>query len=272
MNTIAVPEINLMASFNDLLSIDENPPPTASNRVVSIIENVWKKLLPSDGGMVKRIDIVAEGEKAQMTPLVTRQGVVVRLDLTARHDLERDDSDSWNVLVPLVYHELYHLVDRLDPEFDMDYHLDSQFETPEERRTTNVVWDVYIERRKFIEHGQAAVSLLDIDDPREATLRNFIDLVGNGEVQRTVFEEIWDSASSMTYSELRNLAKRLEEAPGAKNDESIRRRLGRVLRGLRRLDRALSQEEQQGVQQAVSDLEAIIPERVHHARRLRRSR
>ena len=172
--------------------------------------------------LVAKIDVVTEGPTPQLTPLLTYEGVVIRLDLSdcfiPIYDLEPNRAR----IKTLAFHELFHLRDRLNPSFDMNYHQDSTRGHSKSRRYINGVWDVSIERRKLDEFKLPSFPtftrpLPDSEesrkDSRDAMLWQLNANFPNNTDASSIFDDIWDTAKGkVNYPELLVFADRLKKA------------------------------------------------------------
>jgi hypothetical protein len=178
------------------------------------IDKVLKKPLPA---FLARVDLVADGPTAQMTPLLAPEGVIIRLDLGVRDFcFSADIEEQREHLRTVLYHEFYHLRDRLDPEFQLDYHEDSTGDREKRRLPINAVWDVSIERRKLDTFNLAPFAWFSRTklSHREAVLANLQSLYGTDHVVEELFVELWDTRRGhATHPELIAFADRLPRKP-----------------------------------------------------------
>lgn len=180
------------------------------------INRVLRKPLPP---FLARVDLVADGPTAQMTPLFTPEGVVIRLDLGVSDfcfliDIEEQREHLRSVL----YHEFFHLRDRLDPEFQLDHHEESTIDREKRRLPINAVWDVSIERRKLDEFGIPPFAWFSRTGlpHREAVLANLQGLYDTDQIVEELFFELWDTRRGhATHPELVVFADRLPRKSAA---------------------------------------------------------
>jgi len=180
------------------------------------IDKVLIKPVPA---FLIRVDLVADGQTAQMTPLFTPDGIVIRLDLgVSEFCFLTDIEEQRDNLRSTLYHEFYHLRDRLDPEFQLDYHEESTGHREKRRLPINAVWDVSIERRKLDSFGIPPFAWFSRTElpHREAVLKNLQDLYGTAQVVEEIFIELWDTRQGRaTHPELVALADRLPQKSAA---------------------------------------------------------
>ena len=169
---------------------------------------------PAAMGLISRVDVVAAGTGGQVTPLLTRDGVVVRLDLGAQERCpEPENSAGLERLRSLIMHEMYHLADRLDADFAMDYHMDATVLAGRLRREVNALWDVYIERRKLKMHAVKPLVWFSRDqNPKDSVLDNLKEVVGAEPESSNIFNLIWDSEQPVTHEQLIAWAKKIIES------------------------------------------------------------
>lgn len=217
--------IRFLSSLDDLLPDEGEKRSVVSGAVMDLVRDAIDHVLPRPvPAFLARVDLVAEGPTAQMTPLVSPEGVVVRLDLSICDfflwngiDGQRDHLKS------ILYHEFYHLCDRLDPGFGFDYHEDATRAGENRRMPINAVWDVSIERRKLDTFSIPPFATFAASrkrmQPRDAVLdnlRNLRGIIGADPSIEEVFTEIWDTRKGkIDYSDLVRLAGRLHWAPAS---------------------------------------------------------
>jgi len=193
-----------LKNFNGIMDIKK------TKRIVAeSINEAWEKLVKVfdfDISFIKQIDIVTRGSRPQIMPLVTRNGVVIRLDLSMTINCEEKEN-----VRSIIYHEIYHLADRIDPKFKMDYHLDAESKQKKLGKIINVLWDLYIEKRKFHIFKIRPIYCKDKKNRdtveiKEASKKEFLSIIGglkgNTNISDCIFNEIWSKSGHMTYSEI----------------------------------------------------------------------
>lgn len=177
-------------------------------RILNFINEAWQKLIKKfEITFIKRIDVVIRTYDSEVTPLVTRDGVVIRLDL-GREGIDYQDKED---IRSHIFHEIYHLADRLDPKFNMDYHQDAEVKQKNLGKIVNATWDLYIERRKFYVHRIRPIYCKDMkcintDKIRETSQIKFLniilDLGGDTKISENIFSELWDQSNYMTHYQI----------------------------------------------------------------------
>lgn len=181
--------------------------------ITKFINEAWGNLMEVfDVDFIKRIDIVMRGGRPRISPLVTSEGVVIRLDL----GMEIDYKDTEN-LRSIIFHEIYHLSDRLDPKFEMDYHLDAEFSQKKLGKIINIVWDLYIEFRKFYKYKIMPIYCKDMKNQDTTKIKamshdEFLDICDSGcdtKISESIFNEVWGRSSPITYSQICDYANQI---------------------------------------------------------------
>lgn len=118
-------------------------------RLVGHIREAWAALLDPIEHPARSIPVrvVSRIQRAgaQMTLTGTPAAPTCLLDVGAWFD-------SWGATTrSLIWHELYHLRDRLRASFELDVEFDAALRDPR-RRTLGALWDVTIEARKYLTH------------------------------------------------------------------------------------------------------------------------
>ena len=181
---------------------------TVKRWVTKFTIEAWEKLIKKfDIDLTKRFDIVIATLDAQLTPLVTRDGVVIRLDL-GREGIDYQDKEE---IRSYIFHEIYHLADRLDPKFKMDYHMDAEVKPKNLGKIINAVWDLYIERRKFYIYRIRPIyckdmKYVDANKIKEIVQNKFLNIIRNQGVNtklyESIFNKVWDQSYLITYRQI----------------------------------------------------------------------
>ncbi len=173
------------------------------------IHEAWKKLIEVfdiDISFIEQIDVVTRGHMSQITPLVTRNKVVIRLDLGMAIDFEKREN-----IRSIIFHEVYHLADRLDPKFEMDYHLDSERKDKKLSNIINILWDLYIEKRKYFIYKIKPIYCIHAKDQDTIKIKKISrdkfseiirDFVEDTKLSDSIFNEAWDQSFHTTYLEI----------------------------------------------------------------------
>jgi len=207
------PEISFHQSFDEYfkesieigMDIDAEK---VKGRIIKLIKEAWQKLIKRHNiNFINRIDVVIRTYNSEIMPLVTRDGVVIRLDL-GREGINFQDKED---IHSYIFHEIYHLADRLDPKFNMDYHKDAEVKQKNLGKVINVVWDLYIERRKFYIYRIRPIYCKDtkfqstnkIKETSQNSFLNIIDnLGGDIEISKSIFNKIWSLSNLITYCQI----------------------------------------------------------------------
>lgn len=181
---------------------------TVKRWVTKFTIEAWEKLIKKfDIDLTKRFDIVIATLDAQLTPLVTRGGVVIRLDL-GREGIDYQDKEE---IRSYIFHEIYHLADRLDSKFNMDYHMDAEVKPKNLGKIINAVWDLYIERRKFYIYRIRPIyckdmKYVDANKIKEIVQNKFLNIIRNQGVNtklyESIFNKVWDQSNLITYRQI----------------------------------------------------------------------
>ncbi len=181
---------------------------TVKGWIIEFIMEAWQKLIKNlEISFIKRFDVVIATCNAQLTPLVTRGGVVIRLDL-GREGIDYQDKEE---IRSYIFHEIYHLADRLDPKFNMDYHMDAEVKQKNLGKIINAVWDLYIERRKFYIYRIRPIyckdkKYIDTNKIEEIVQNNFLNIIRNQggytKIYESIFNKVWDQSNLITYRQI----------------------------------------------------------------------
>lgn len=161
-------------SLADRLSVEIDPD-AVKGQLAQHIREAWETLF---SGIVYPqtsipVHVIAECGSAQMTPLLTHEGLRCMLDLGIAYGLEGE------LMRSLIWHELYHLHDRLREDFQVDYYFDATLKG-DRRRTVNAMWDIFIESRKWLIYSITPWTHLDHNRPKKGdyerdTVRHWLD-------------------------------------------------------------------------------------------------
>ena len=173
--------------------------------ITKSINDAWDKLIiPLDISFIKIIDIVTRGPRPQITFLVTRNGVIIRLDLGEQTHFEED-------IHYIIYHEIFHLADRLDSKFEMNYHLDAESKLEKDRIVINILWDLYIDKRLFFEYKIKPKYCNDKKEQNITKINNkyrdrFLKIINchgyDTNIFESIFNKVWCKSKQMTYMEI----------------------------------------------------------------------
>jgi len=207
------PEIRFHQSFNEYfkeridIGIDIEAK-TVKGWIIEFLMDARQKLIKDlEVNFIKRFDVVIRNLDAQITPLVTRSGVVIRLDL----GMEGIDYQDKEELRSYIFHEIYHLADRLNPKFDMDYHMDAEAKQKKLGKIINAIWDLYIERRKFYIYRISPICCKDMkyietNKIKENVQYEFLSILrklsGDKKICESIFNKVWDKSNLITYRQI----------------------------------------------------------------------
>ncbi|MCX4247514.1 hypothetical protein [Paraliomyxa miuraensis] len=203
-------------SFMDETPDDEDDRKMVIAALERLIQEAMTAIMITVPDFVKRVEVESDGAVFHSVPVVAPNGVAVRLNLSDEHSYSssKDVEDDEKSLRSIIYHEIYHLNDRLDPGFGFDYQRDSQVEGQKDRREINGLWDIAIERRKLDNFGidpfVTFTSGFKGLKAREAVLQNFMKIFGESQVTRELFKRVWDDKNGIvTHRDLIQMAAEL---------------------------------------------------------------